>query len=88
MSQFSKTLSRRLREIRLERFGEHGIPTLADAMRIPNRTWENYEAGLQIPGAAVLQFIMITGAEPHWLLTGEGERYRNQPEGSRWRTTA
>jgi hypothetical protein len=70
----------RLREIRLDRFGEHGIPTLSKAMEIPARTWENFEAGVQVPGWAILQFIEICGVDPHWLLTGEGERYRVRSE--------
>jgi hypothetical protein len=66
----------------LDRFGEHGIPTLSEAMEIPARTWENFEAGVQASGRAVLQFIEISGADPHWLLTGEGGRDRARSEGS------
>jgi hypothetical protein len=80
MSQLSDHLSSRLREIRLDRFGEHGISALAAAMRIPAQTWENYEAGVQVPDVAILQFILITGAEPRWLLNGEGPRYRGSPQ--------
>jgi hypothetical protein len=82
MSRNGDTLSDRLREIRLDRFGEHGILTLSKAMGIPARTWENFEAGVQVPGWALLQFIEFSGVEPHWLLTGEGERYRDRFEGS------
>jgi len=68
-------LSRRVREVRQELYGEHGGPRLADALGIPARTWANYEAGVVIPAVVVLGFVELTGACPHWLLTGEGERY-------------
>ena len=35
----------------------------------------NYEAGCTIPAPVILQFIELTGAHPHWLLTGEGPRF-------------
>src|SRR5512144_430721 len=68
-------LTRRIREIREELYGEHGGPLLAEALRIPFRTWHNYEVGCTIPAQSILRFINITGAHPHWLLTGEGEKY-------------
>ena len=82
MLEIRKSLPGRLRQVRLEQFGEHGIPALSNAMGIPSRTWENYEAGVQMTGVAILQFIEITGTEPRWLLSGAGERYRDNLEGS------
>ena len=76
MSRHGDTLSPRVREIRRDKFGEDGIATLSQAMRIPARTWENFENGVMIPARNILQFIELTGADPHWLLTGEGARYR------------
>ena len=70
-------LARRIREIREERYGENGGPLLAAAMEIPFRTLFNYEAGCTIPAMSILKFIEVTDANPHWLLTGEGPRYRN-----------
>ena len=72
----------RLREVRSDRFGENGIPALAEAINIPARTWENFEGGVQIPGWILLRVIVICGVEPHWLMTGEGERYRTRTDGS------
>jgi hypothetical protein len=72
-------LSPRIREVRLERYGEGGIPTLAEALKIPARTWLNFEGGVAAPASVILQFIELTDVEPHWLLTGEGERYRARP---------
>ncbi len=66
----------RLRLIRSEIFGEHGIPELADRLGIPFRTWFNYEKGVTIPGEILLQFLIITDTEPLWVLGGEGPKYR------------
>lgn len=66
----------RIREIRIETFGDNGVEILAPALNIPARTWENFENGVMIPGWILLQFIELTDADPHWLLTGEGRRYR------------
>jgi hypothetical protein len=66
----------RLRLIRLERYGEHGGPALADMLRLPSRTWANYERGVTIPGEILLGFLVLTGLEPLWLLRGAGEKYR------------
>ena len=64
-------LARRLRQSRLELYGEHGF-LMAEALSLPARTWANYESGVIIPGPVLLRFIEVTGVEPHWLLTGEG----------------
>jgi hypothetical protein len=66
---------RRLRQIRLDLYGEDGGPMLADALQIPYRTWINYESGCTVPGLVLLRFLAVTGACPHWLLTGELPRY-------------
>jgi len=68
-------LARRIREIREELYGEHGGPLLAAALDLPFRTWYNYEVGCTIPAHSILRFIEVTYAHPHWLLTGEGEKY-------------
>jgi hypothetical protein len=72
-------LGSRVREIRLEKFGVDGVANVAQAMNLPVRTWEHFESGVTIPGWTPLEFIELTGALPHWLLTGEGERYRVPP---------
>jgi hypothetical protein len=70
------SLSRRLREIRQELFGEHGGPELARRLSLPARTWYNYETGVTVPAEVLLGFIDQTGANPLWLLSGEGMKYR------------
>jgi hypothetical protein len=69
------SLSRRLREVRQELFGEHGGPELARRLNLPARTWYNYETGVTVPAEVLLGFIEQTGANPTWLLTGEGPKY-------------
>lgn len=71
------SLSRRLREIRQELFGEHGGPELARRLGLPARTWYNYETGVTVPAEVLLSFIEQTGASPTWLLNGEGPKYRS-----------
>ena len=71
------SLSRRLREIRQEIFGDHGGPELARRLNLPARTWYNYETGVTVPAEVLLGFIEQTGANPTWLLNGEGPRYRH-----------
>lgn len=70
-------LASRVRQVRVELYGMHGGPMLADALRIPFHKWLEYEAGGTIPAMTILRFIEVTEAHPHWLLTGEGHRYLN-----------
>ena len=58
------SLSRRLREIRQESFGEHGGPELARRLNLPARTWYNYETGVTVPAEVLLSFIEQTSANP------------------------
>jgi hypothetical protein len=73
--QEALVLARRVHEVRLERFGDHGGPMLARALRLPFRTWMNYEAGVTIPAPVILGFIGATGASPEWLPSGHGGKY-------------
>lgn len=68
-------LSRRLREIRQELFGDHGGPELARRLNLPARTWYNYETGVTVPAEVLLAFIELTGASPAYLTTGMGPRF-------------
>jgi len=68
-------ISQRLREIRQERFGEHGGPELARRLGLPARTWYNYETGVTVPAEVLLSFIDQTGANALWLFSGSGSRY-------------
>ena len=71
-------LARRIRLIREEVYGENGGPLLAQTLRIPYRTWFNYETGCTVPAPTILQFIELTDANPNWLLTGEGPKYNSR----------
>jgi hypothetical protein len=68
-------LAERVREIRIALYGINGGPLLAGLLKIPFRTWLNYESGCTIPAHTILRLIELTGAHPHWLLTGDGERF-------------
>ncbi|QDV33278.1 bacteriophage CI repressor [Tautonia plasticadhaerens] len=72
-------LADRVREVRRELYGEHGGPLLASALELPFRVWSDYERGSVMPADVMLRFLELTGADPHWLLTGEGPRYNTPP---------
>ena len=74
--QLKDLLAERLAQVRVELFGEDGVPELARRIGIPARTWSNYEMGVTVPGEILLRFIEVTSADPHWLLTGRGDTYR------------
>lgn len=67
-------LARRLREVREELYPE-GNEALAEILGLPAQTWANYESGCTLPATILLEFIEVTGVHPHWLLTGDGDRY-------------
>ncbi len=69
-------LAGRIKTVRIDLFGVHGGPLLAQRLKVPFRTWLEYEEGLTIPAQTILRLIEITNADPHWLLTGEGAQYR------------
>ena len=71
----------RMREIREDLFGVNGVDSLAQALNVPAATWQNYEAGVTMPGELLLAFLVVVGVDPNWLLTGEGERFTT---GSNW----
>lgn len=64
--------ARRLREVRVALYGEHGGPLLAEALRLPYRIWAGYERGDTIPPSVLQRLVEVGGIDPHWLLTGEG----------------
>lgn len=68
-------LADRVRQIRRDLYGAYGGPVLAEVLQLPFRTWANYESGYTIPAQVILRFIEVTRADPHWLLTGEGQPY-------------
>ena len=80
-------LARRVCQVRRDLYGEDGIPRLADVLRIPPRTWMNYESGVTIPALVILRLIAACDVAPHWLLTGEGGMIRTNgttaPQGLR-----
>ncbi len=75
-------LATRVCLVREELYGVHGGPLLANALKVPFRSWLAYESGVTIPALIILRFLEVTHAHPHWLLTGEGDRYRTHGEGA------
>jgi hypothetical protein len=73
-------IAQRLREIRQEIFGDHGGPELARRLNLPARTWYNIEKGATVPAELLLAIIDQTGANPWWVLTGKGSKYRRNDE--------
>lgn len=73
-------LGSRLRAIRLEIYGQHGAPMLALALGFSSRAWLEAESQGAISAESMLQFLVLTGAHPHWLLTGEGPTYQRRGE--------
>ena len=77
--RIKEQVGERLRQVRLERFGELGGPEMARFLGIPFLSWSNYECGVTIPGEVLLGFLILTDIEPRWLLQGEGARFRSLP---------
>lgn len=77
-----KLVSGRIREIRVELYGEAGGPVLAEAVGVPARTWSNYEQGVIMPADVLLKFFKVTKADPLWLLAGEGQKYQGRRSAS------
>jgi hypothetical protein len=77
--KYRAAVARRIRKIRIDRFGEYGVPQLAARLGLAASTWEQYEDGVMIPGMVILRFIELTGVDARWLLRGEGERYSPGP---------
>ena len=57
-------------------YGESGGPAQAEELGLIADTWANYESSVVVPASVMLRFIAATGANPHGLLTGQGQRYR------------
>jgi hypothetical protein len=77
----SSMISARVRTVRIQRFGEHGGPMLAQLLGISRCRLARIEAGGPIPAEIILKFINLTGVNPSWLLSGEGEEYRSPAPG-------
>lgn len=71
------TLGERLRAVRLELYGHNGVDELAQLLSVAPQVWRNVEEiGELITPAQMLDFVELTGANPVWLLRGNGPRYR------------
>jgi hypothetical protein len=71
-------LAERLKEIRIEKYGEHAGPEFARQLKIPAETWRNYEMGVTVPAEVIVRFIELISVDPRWLLFGLRKKYRPQ----------
>jgi hypothetical protein len=76
----SLQISERLREIRRELFGDHGGPELARPLNLPARTFYNFETGVSVPAETLLSFLVETAADPYFVLTGKGPKFRRSDQ--------
>ena len=73
--RFDVDLGNRLRGIRSDLCGEYGVQFMADRLGILVGTWMNYERGVVVPGEVILAVLVETGANPAWLLSGDGAKF-------------
>ncbi|MDP1527684.1 MAG: hypothetical protein Q8M20_17920 [Rhodocyclaceae bacterium] len=74
------TISERLKKLRLKL--ELSQPDAAIKFDIPLGSWKKYERGPSEPGSGALRGLHDGGVNINWLLTGEGEMFRNsKPRG-------
>ena len=71
-----RCLAERLRQARVAAFGEGGAAELAGRLGVSADAWAAFESGEPIPDEVLLAFLAETGAEPRWLLSGEGPARR------------
>ncbi len=71
-------LGTRLRTIRQDVYGQHGAPMLAAALGLTSRAWLQAEMQGDLASDVLLRFLVLTGAHPHWLLTGVGPVYQKR----------
>lgn len=69
-------LAERLRQIRVDLYGDRGGSEMARQLGVPIRTWYNYESGVTVPAEVLLRFLELTRVEPRWLLHGAGPMFR------------
>lgn len=54
---------------------------MATQLRMPLRTYQDYERGHRAPGAEAMEAFARAGIDTNWLLTGEGPMFRQQASG-------
>ncbi len=68
------TIGDRIREARENKGADQA--TLAGKVDVATRTLQRWEKGEQTPdGLAITALAKVTGVQPNWLLTGDGEMY-------------
>jgi hypothetical protein len=67
-------VARRLVELRLAHFGEHGGPLLAMLVGVSHREWYGYETGGPVPLSVLRKLAGLTDTDLEWLRSGHGKR--------------
>jgi repressor LexA len=74
MTPARTSIGDRVREARTNKHLDQAL--LADKIGVVTRTLQRWEKGEQVPdGIAITRIAKVTGVQPTWLLTGEGEIY-------------
>ncbi len=76
----ARGISERLKEIRRDL----GLTQkqMAMALKVTLRSYQKYEYGDALPSESVLELLSLKfDVNPDWVLTGEGEKFRKEPEG-------
>lgn len=74
----SPNMGDRLHEVRINVYGPNSVNQVADALGMTPQAWRNIgQIGELITATQLLGFALLTGANPVWLLRGEGPRYRS-----------
>jgi hypothetical protein len=79
-------LSGRVREVRQEHRCESGGPALAEALGLLAAKWSNLRARHDDACIVIFELIELMGADPHRLLTGQGDRFKTIRETARARS--
>lgn len=71
----NSTICDRVKFLRESSFGGRGKTQMAEVTGIPYNTYLRYETSTEPPASAVWSICRATGADPGWLLSGQGEPF-------------
>ena len=77
-------IGNRIRQFRLAMAGISTQSAFSNALSVDQQRLSGYENGTKIPHNVIATIVRL-GANPYWLLFGEGQMRSNATEGERWR---